>query len=233
MTAENFPQAVQDYTSALKIKSSLLPSSSRALASVHYQLATALEFTPNRRGDALSHVEKAVEGFKSRLSELRGEAVAGDEVAKLSEKEKYKEVEDVLSLLGDLEVKIEELKQAPPAEDLVSESINHLLGQPSGAVGNGSGEAKADSGPVNDLTGMVKKKKKPVQAAVQVTAQEVAGKGKEVADKLVKKVEAAGEVAEGVEGGIGGVAEEIADGINGKRKAEDKAGGEEKKIKAE
>jgi HAT1-interacting factor 1 len=190
---ENFPQAVQDYSSALSIKQALLPPSSRALASVHYQLATVLEFTPNRRSDALSHVEKALEGFKARLSELSGDVTAGDEVSKLSDKDKEAEKKDVQALLGDLEVKIEELKAAPPAEDIVSESINHLLGQPSSS---GGVPAQPDNAPVNDLTGMVKKKKKPAAAPVPTTANgEEAANGKRKAEEEVggeeKKAKAA------------------------------------------
>jgi HAT1-interacting factor 1 len=196
---ENFPQAVQDYSSALSIKQALLPPSSRALASVHYQLATVLEFTPNRRSDALSHVEKALEGFKARLSELSGDVTAGDEVSKLSDKDKEAEKKDVQALLGDLEVKIEELKAAPPAEDIVSESINHLLGQPSSSGGAGAGvPAQPDNAPVNDLTGMVKKKKKPAAAPVPTTTTtngEEAANGKRKAEEEVggeeKKAKAA------------------------------------------
>lgn len=142
-----------DYSSALEIKSALLPPSSRALASVHYQLATALEFTPDRRTDALSHVEQALSSFRSLRSELESTGEVSEEVSKMSGKEKEAEKSDVEALIGDLEVKIEELKAAPPAEDLVSQGINHLLGH-----GGSNGAEKKEDGPVNDLTGMVRKK---------------------------------------------------------------------------
>lgn len=173
---ENFPQAVQDYSSALEIKSVLLPPSSRALASVHYQLATVLEFTPDRRADALSHVEKALSEFKARLAELQSSNGVSDTVGKLGEKEKEIEVKDVEGLIGDLEVKIEELKAAPPAGDIVSESINHLMRSGEGDGGLGG---KVDERPVNDLTGMVKKK---------ASKKAVEGKGKGL-DGVTGKVE--------------------------------------------
>ena len=181
LCSENFPQAVQDYSSALEIKSSLLPASSRSLASVHYQLATVLEFTPNRRSDALKHVESAVAGFKARLAELSSSGEVSEEVKKLSEKEREKEAEEVTALIGDLEAKIEELKAAPtPAEDLVSESINHLLGSDSvgaalGSILSGAGTSGGAEAPVNDLTSMVKRKPKKAPA---INGQ--ADKGKEV-----------------------------------------------------
>ena len=177
--AENFPQAVQDYSSALEIQSALLPPSSRALASVHYQLATVLEFTPNRRADALSHVVSALDGFKLRLSELSSPSQkSNEEVSKLSEKDRESEKKEVEALIGDLEVKIEELKAAPPPSDFVSESINHLLGQDTGfgavlsgalnggeGSGSGAGSSAATNAPVNDLTSMVKKKPKKTAEA--------------------------------------------------------------------
>lgn len=166
--AENFPQAVQDYTAALAIKRALLNPSSRALASVHYQLATGLEFTPNGRTAALEHVQNALTIFKARLAEL-SEGKATEEVAKMTEKEIETEKADVTGLIADLELKIEELKVAPPATDLVSEGINHLFGNGLESSGSGSGSA-VESGPVNDLTSMVKKKKKPAAAPAPAPA---------------------------------------------------------------
>ncbi|GMK54112.1 hypothetical protein CspeluHIS016_0106980 [Cutaneotrichosporon spelunceum] len=154
---EKFDQAVQDYKAALDIKKALLPPSSRALASAHYQLSSALELTPGGRPTALEHVQAALDGFKARADELRraiGGDKAADDVTRLSEREREAELKDVGELIGDLEVKIDELKVAPPREDLVSGTINHLLG----GVG---GEVKQDAGPVNDLTSMVRKKKRP------------------------------------------------------------------------
>lgn len=153
LTVENFPQAVQDYTAALKIKEALLAPSSRALASAHYQLGTVLEFTPLGRAAALKHVQAAVDGFKLRAAELAGTPAEGSEIAALGKKEREAEAKDVSGLISDLELKIDELKSAPEGEDFVSNSIEHLLG------GGSSAPAAADAGPVNDLTSMVKKRK--------------------------------------------------------------------------
>jgi HAT1-interacting factor 1 len=175
---ENFPQAVADYSSALELQTKLLAPSSRTLASTHYQLATALEFIPQKRASALSNVEAALQGFKSLLSELKGTTPTENEsVKKMSAKDKEAEIKDVEGLIGDLEVKIEELKAAPEIGDLVSQSIDHLLGNPEEASGSGSGlgglgGGAKDSGPVNDLTSMVRKK-----PAKKVQPQLVAGNG--------------------------------------------------------
>ncbi|KAL1410992.1 hypothetical protein Q8F55_001937 [Vanrija albida] len=153
LETENFPQAVQDYTEAVKIKSALLPASSRALASAHYQLGTVLEFTPAGRSEALKQVQLALDGFKQRAAELKSGDTKAEDIARLNAKERDAEAKDVEALIGDLEVKIDELKAAPPAADFVAESINHLLGGVSS-----SAAPVADSGPVNDLTSMVRKK---------------------------------------------------------------------------
>ncbi|KLT40065.1 hypothetical protein CC85DRAFT_278350 [Cutaneotrichosporon oleaginosum] len=158
---EKFDQAVLDYRAALEIKTALLPPSSRALASAHYQLSTALELTSAGRPAALEHVQAALDGFKARAEEVR-RAIAGEttteDLARMTEREREAELKDVSELIGDLEVKIDELKAAPVREDLVSGTINHLLG----GIG---GEVKQDAGPVNDLTSMVRKKKRPAPEA--------------------------------------------------------------------
>lgn len=96
--SENFPQAVKDYTTALDIKTAILPSSSREIASAHYQLATVLEFTPDGREAALEHVQKAADGFKARRDELK--ATAGEDA------DRKAEIAEADALLGDLEVKV-------------------------------------------------------------------------------------------------------------------------------
>jgi HAT1-interacting factor 1 len=166
---------VQDYTAALDIKKALLPASSRALASAHYQLGTVLEFTPAGRKAALEHVQAALDGFKLRAADItaadagKADEVKSEDVARMTSKEREAESRDVAALIGDLEVKIEELNSAPEPADFVAESINHLLG---GAPAAGSSAAAVDSRPVNDLTSMVRKKapKKPTAAAPPAAA---------------------------------------------------------------
>jgi HAT1-interacting factor 1 len=193
---------VQDYTSALEIQKATLPASSRALASSHYQLGTVLEFTPAGRPAALKHVQAALDGFKLRAKEITtaqaGEPVPDSpDVAAMSAKEREAEARDVAALIGDIEVKIEELNSAPPAFDFIANSINHLLGGAPAPGASGSAAPVADSGPVNDLTSMVRKKKKPaapaaapVAAAPAPAAADAAASG--AGDKRPAEVDAAG-----------------------------------------
>ncbi|AFR93579.2 HAT1-interacting factor 1 [Cryptococcus neoformans var. grubii H99] len=191
---ENFPQAVQDFTAAVDIQNTIIPPSFRDLASAHYQLATALEFTPSpqSRTSALTHVESALSSLVRRKEELLSsdESTLSEAIKKMTPKEKEAEMKDVEALMGDLQAKIEELKAAPPAEDLIHESISHLMGQAPEA--SGSGSRKEESGPVNDLTGMVKKKKPkatPVAPAPVVEKRAAEG-GEEPAAKKAKNEEA-------------------------------------------
>ncbi|KAL0254242.1 hypothetical protein I308_101623 [Cryptococcus tetragattii IND107] len=191
---ENFPQAVQDFTAAVDIQNTIIPPSFRDLASAHYQLATALEFTPSpqSRTSALTHVESALSSLVHRKEELLSsdESTWSEEIKKMTSKEKEAELKDVEALMGDLQAKIEELKAAPPAEDLIHESISHLMGQSGEASGSGSNNV--ESGPVNDLTSMVKKKKpKATPAApVPVVEKRAAEGGEEPAAKKAKNDEA-------------------------------------------
>ncbi|EIW66326.1 hypothetical protein TREMEDRAFT_35273, partial [Tremella mesenterica DSM 1558] len=169
---ENFVQAVQDYTSALNLQTPLLPPFSRVLASVHYQLSSVLEFVPDRRAEALDHVHSALKGFQARQknetsSKDQNASVEG-EISKMSIKELENELKDVVSLIDDLEAKIEELKSAPEPTDFVKESITHLLGGlDSGSLPSSSSSFHEQNEiKVNDLSGLVKKKppKKNIQS---------------------------------------------------------------------
>ncbi|AAW41997.1 expressed protein [Cryptococcus deneoformans JEC21] len=195
---ENFPQAVQDFTAAVDIQNTIMPPSFRDLASAHYQLATALEFTPSpqSRTSALTHVESALSSLVRRKEELLSsdESTWSEAIKKMTPKEKEAEMKDVEALMGDLQAKIEELKAAPPAEDLIHESISHLMGQTEEASGSGSN--KVESGPVNDLTSMVKKKKPkatpvaPAPVSAPVVEKRAAEGGEEPAAKKAKNDEA-------------------------------------------
>ena len=63
--------AIPDYESAVRLKSELLPFSSRQIAEAHYKLSIVLDLTPGRLAQAIEHAEKALESVESRLAELR------------------------------------------------------------------------------------------------------------------------------------------------------------------
>lgn len=132
---ENFTQAVEDFQSALDLKSPILPFSSRHISEAHLKLAMALEFAPSvadHRARALSHVERSKASLVERRAELesgqsafsvlsegddKGKAkategvvldqdVVKDRVEKLSAKEREDEVREIDEMMEDLDVKV-------------------------------------------------------------------------------------------------------------------------------
>lgn len=137
------------------------------------------------------------------------------DLAKLSEKDKEAEKKEVAELIGDLEVKVEELKSAPPVEE---ESISQLLGGgEAGGFGfgsaSGSGVVKKDEGPVNDMSGMVKRKKKPVAPAPTQAGQASMNGGSGSAPTVAGVVEGAKNVAESVKEKARTIVEKAADKV--------------------
>ncbi|KAH6916042.1 hypothetical protein BKA70DRAFT_1140021 [Coprinopsis sp. MPI-PUGE-AT-0042] len=185
LETEKFDQAVEDYESGLKLKLQLLPISSRHIAEAHYKLSMVLDLTPGRLSEAIQHVEGAVESVEHRLAELRsglqgqfppapqqddkvdpkgkGKQVArklvrDDLVQNMSKTQMESEIKDLEELKGDLALKIEELKTLPAdgqtnAVEMAAKALDKEL--------NATGSSGAPA-PVNDLTSIVKKKKKPV-----------------------------------------------------------------------
>ena len=68
---EKFDQAISDYTTGLKLKNDILPLHHRQIAEAYYKLGLVLDLTSGRLGDAIIHVQKAVESIDRRLELLR------------------------------------------------------------------------------------------------------------------------------------------------------------------
>ncbi|CED83065.1 Cell cycle-regulated histone H1-binding protein [Phaffia rhodozyma] len=140
LETENFAQAVEDFQSALALKSPILPNSSRHISEAHLKLAVALEFASmleDHQARALGHVElskasllerraeleSGVSGFevgpeesikgKGKEGKILAEDVVKDRVEKLSEEERKAETKEIDELLEDLDLKIEDLRMAP------------------------------------------------------------------------------------------------------------------------
>ena len=70
-SSEKFDQAITDYSAGLKLKTDLLPLSSRQIAEAHYKLSIVLDLTSGRLGDSIVHAERALDSVEARLAELR------------------------------------------------------------------------------------------------------------------------------------------------------------------
>ncbi|BGP33273.1 hypothetical protein JCM10296v2_005067 [Rhodotorula toruloides] len=206
--SEQFDNAVEEYTSSLSLLSRLLPPYDRTLSELHMLTALALEFVPNATSRAVDHAEKAKSVLVSKLAELEG-VPEGEREDKVK-----KEIEDIKGLMGDVDMKIEDLRTIPtaPAPTSTDSALEALLRQSSSAMAQA-----AASGAVNDLTGLVKRKKKQVPVPGIVEEHVEVGEGKKGGEEenVVVVKPAPGEEAEG------------------KRKAEEGAedGKETKKVK--
>ncbi|KXN87528.1 NASP-related protein sim3 [Leucoagaricus sp. SymC.cos] len=183
LETEKFDQAIQDYEAGLKHKIGLLPKSSRQIAEAHYKLSMVLDLTSGRLADAISHAQNALESVELRLAELRdglagqlsplpeeppadpkgkGKAVAklvrDDVVQKMSKQRIESEVKELSELRDDLALKVEELKTSP--NDALAQSAPALAAQALDKELNARVALSGLPQAVNDLTGIVKKKKK-------------------------------------------------------------------------
>ncbi|EJU03524.1 hypothetical protein DACRYDRAFT_49750 [Dacryopinax primogenitus] len=183
LETEKFDQALLDYTSALKQKSELLPISSRQIAEVHYKLTIVCDLTVGKLQEAITHAEGAKQSLEARLVLLKAaqeqqtlpveangngkQTLASKEQAginAMSKEELAAEIKDIEELRGEMTAKIDDLSQAPEqresAPDAANRALDELLGGPSSSLKDAI---------VNDLTGVVKKKKK-----AEVDTKEVA-----------------------------------------------------------
>lgn len=146
LESENFPQSAQDLKSSLQLRLKLYnPETSALISESHYKLSLALEFCvedPTLRQSAVEHMKLAIDSVKKR-NESETDAL------------KKKENEE---LIQDLDARYQELKR-DPTEELKSEQldiIKGILGEP---TADGAGSSGSAAALVNDLSGIVKKKK--------------------------------------------------------------------------
>ncbi|KAI0060735.1 hypothetical protein BV25DRAFT_1917559 [Artomyces pyxidatus] len=186
LETEKFDQAITDYSASISLKSELLPLSSRQIAEAHYKLSMVLDLTSGRLGDAIVHAQRALESVEARLAELKagldgtlqplpevkpdvkgkGKAsarlVRDDQVQNMSKAQIEAEAKELRELRNDLALKVEELKMMPNQEqgsapDLAARALDHEL---NAASASASAPNALKQLPVNDLTSIVKKKKK-------------------------------------------------------------------------
>ncbi|KAG8922617.1 hypothetical protein FRC02_011737 [Tulasnella sp. 418] len=206
---EKFDQAVNDYTSGLQLKLQLLPFYSRQVADAHYRLSMVLDLTPGRLSHAIEHAEKALQSVDARLEVLR-EALPNapttkpetpvvvndpkgkkkatpanvDDVGSLRKDQIEVQIKEFEGLRVDLSTKVEDLKAAPeqPAATVSGESAQDAANRALDEVLNPGQSLAGSAGAVHDLSGMVKKKKKPAQSAQPSESTPVNGSGKRKAE---------------------------------------------------
>ena len=148
LESENFPQAAADLQKSLELREQLYDSQLSALVSEsHYKLSLALEFCvedPNLRAKSAEQMRLAIASVERRNETEKNEA----------------KKKDNLELLNELKERYADLRKDPAEEfdEQKLDIIKGILGEAS-ETGEKSDPNKAKRTAVNDLSGMVKKKK--------------------------------------------------------------------------
>ncbi|CAE6480984.1 unnamed protein product [Rhizoctonia solani] len=182
LETEKFEQAISDYTCGLSIKTQLLPFYSRQVCEAHYRLALVLDLTPDKLSEGARHIEQAISSLRARVTVIKdrleslpdtkgkgkGKGVAvNDPIDTMDEAQLQAELKDVEELLNDLTLKHEDMKVTPETTNQVDEDagVKKILDdwlKPSLPAAEVPPQM---DGPVNDLSKLVKKKKKPAAGA--------------------------------------------------------------------
>ncbi|KAK4229615.1 hypothetical protein QBC38DRAFT_471740 [Podospora fimiseda] len=182
---ERYPNAITDSRASLKYKQELYPFESEIIAEAHFKLSLALEFASvtksseddaqannntevdqSLRDEAAAELAKAIESTKQKLQsqEVELAAVHNPEDNDLSRQE----IVNIKEILAEMEQRLVELRK-PPLD------INQALGLPSrgeeppSIAKPVSEEIKKNA---NDLTGLVRKKRKAEDELLPTTAKE-------------------------------------------------------------
>ncbi|KAJ1939049.1 hypothetical protein FBU59_004250 [Linderina macrospora] len=168
MESENFAQAAQDFSAALEVKAQYLGDDSRELAELYYKVALAHEYN-NETSKALELMQDVERILQTRLDKIR-------ETKEESEKE---EVEGLEEVLEDVRAKVEEWKVPRKKVDL------EALAAEESAVAEKAREmfkSALESGKVNDLTALIKKRKGTKESEESSSKRKVEGNDDEDSD---------------------------------------------------
>ncbi|KAH7335183.1 hypothetical protein B0J17DRAFT_668979 [Rhizoctonia solani] len=191
LETEKFEQAISDYTSGLSIKTQLLPFYSRQVCEAHYRLGLVFDLTPDKLSEGIRHIEQAISSLKARVTVIKdrldsppdnkgkgkGKGLAvNDPIDTMDEVQLQAELKDVEELLNDLSLKHEDMKTTSEAQNPVEETVGVKKAlddwlKPS--LPAAEVPVQMD-GPVNDLSKLVKKKKKPAASAPPEAGSETA-----------------------------------------------------------
>lgn len=203
-TLNRYPAAITDSRASLKYKQQLYTQDSEIIAEAHFKLSLALEFasvTKSSDDDSTGPSDKSGAGVVDQA--LRDEAATELEAAIVSTKLKLqnKEVElasthnvedndvtkrqiaDVKEVIADMEQRLIDLRK-PPID------INEALGIAAPVSGSGASKdgdslkvAEEVKEKANDLTGLVKRKRKAESSEAAPAAEEGAPEAKKVKEE--------------------------------------------------
>eukprot|EP00127_Corallochytrium_limacisporum_P005972 Clim_evm49s215 gene=Clim_evmTU49s215 len=161
-----YPQAIADYAEGIKLHIKLHgDKDGRGRAHLHFQKALMHENVKEHK-EAISNLEKAIEILESRKLTMKAQATTGGDKA-------AQELKDLDAIIGDVNRRLQEVrvdekefaKLTSNLKDSVKEAFGGLVSAAVGSSAGGSSSAGASAGnapaaPANDLTSLVRKRKK-------------------------------------------------------------------------
>jgi len=211
---ERFQDAINDTRDALAMKLELYPQESSLVAEAHFKVSLALEFASvtstaddDANGSSETKIAQVDEGLRKEAADEMKKAIASCKLRMLKEEEslslldsakaeeRKKSIADVKDMVAEMEQRLVDLRN--PAVSL--SGATGLTGAPDGSdplrgvLGAMLGESKAEqqkriaeaTQQANDLSGLVKHKKKPkVEEATNGAAAGSDGKGKRKAEEM-------------------------------------------------
>jgi HAT1-interacting factor 1 len=133
------------------------------------------------RNEAAKHTELAIQSLQARLKKEEA-ALSSDKLTPEQQKEKLAVIDDKQGMLEELTTRVTDLKADPTKQEFDSLDPTVFQGLLGGLVGADAATQKAKiaeaTKSANDVTGMVKKKKKPAPVAAPKAQAEGSGKRK-------------------------------------------------------
>ena len=157
-------------TRALELKVNLYETSNPIISEAHYKLSLALEFAQQpspeqNKSLALEHLESAIASVKERVMVLESEG-------------KTSEAADAKEMIEELTIKVDEMRNPMKTEENV---VGTMFGSSTAGFNEVLQQKLAETfatGGANDLTGLVRKREKPVTALAETGGNVVGEKRK-------------------------------------------------------
>jgi len=168
LESENYPQAIEDFQSCLKVQEKHMEKDDRCLAETHYQLGVAHSFS-DQFDESIDSFTKALKIIEGRITNLEKEKEAKEaEIKELKNliPEIKEKIEDMEEMKKDSKEKINKVKKELGMAMAIGGSSKENEGAPNafGAVSSSS-----DAKPISTM--MIKKKRKPEDEAEAETAK--------------------------------------------------------------
>jgi len=171
LESENYPQAIEDFQSCLKIQEKHMEKDDRCLAETHYQLGVAHSFS-DQFDESIDSFTKALKIIEGRITNL--------EKNKEEKEAKESEIKELNNLIPEIKEKIEDMEEMKKDSKEKINKVKKELGMAMAIGGSskenegapnafGSVSSSSDAKPISTM--MIKKKRKPEDEAEAETTK--------------------------------------------------------------